>query len=149
MARFYVAAGGRTPYSVSGMPPTEPIAIQLALAEAHAVAEQLLADEGEMPLFVVFHRGQREPPLVAVLRRPTNDEDVAVASLREDAPAIARGHGAAAVTLGGAGVMARGADGDEASAVWQGLRAGTLASLREVPGSRGRCWCSNTTRPGA
>ncbi len=118
------------------MPRPEPIAIQLAIAEAFTVAERLLAEEGRVPLFVLFHRGERVAPVVAVLHVPVSDEATALAALRDDAPAIARGHGAQAVTLGGAGVVARVGDGPEAEAIWQGLRAGTLDSLSDVPGAR-------------
>lgn len=115
----------------------EPIAIQLALAEGFAVAERLLAEEGRVPLFALFHRAEREPPVVAVLRTTVDDDAAALAALREDAPAIAEGHAAQAVTLGGAGVVVRFGDGPEAEAIWQGLRSGTLESLCDVPGARG------------
>ena len=114
----------------------EPIAIQLALAEAHAVAERLLEQEGRVPLFALFHRGERETPVLAVLRYPASDEQTALAALRDDAPAIALGHGAQAVTLGGGGVVARFGDGPEVEAIWQGLRAGTLDSLSDAPSAR-------------
>ena len=114
----------------------EPITVQLALSAAHGVATRLLAEEGRVPLFALFHRGERAKPLVAVLRWPASDEATALAALRDDAPAIARGHDATAVTLGGAGMLARGADSREARAIWQGLRAGTLDNLSDVPGAR-------------
>ena len=124
----------------------EPIAIQLALAEAHAVAERLFAEEGRVPLFALFHRGERETPVVAVLRLPANDEPTALAALRDDAPAIAHGHAAQAVTLGGAGVVARFGDGPEVEAIWQGLRGGTLDALSDVPGARHALLLEHHTR---
>jgi hypothetical protein len=114
----------------------EPIAIQLALIEAYAAAERLLAEEGRVPLFALFHRAEREPPVLAVLRGRVGDDATALEALREDAPAIARGHQAQAVTLGGAGVLVRVADGPAAEVIWQGLRSGTLDSLSDAPGAR-------------
>ncbi len=115
---------------------SEPVAIQLAVAEAYGVAERLLEEEGRLPLFAVFHRGERDAPVVAVLRLPVNDEAAALEALREDASSIASGHQASAVTLGGGGLLARGAEEAEARAIWQGLRTGTLESLADVPGAR-------------
>lgn len=128
------------------MPRPEPIAIQLALAEAYAVAERLLEEEGRVPLFALFHRGERDAPLVAVLRLPASDEQTALAAVRDDAPAIAQGHGAQAVTLGGGGVVVRFGDGPEVEAVWQGLRGGTLDSLSDVPGARHALLLEHHTR---
>lgn len=128
------------------MPRPEPIVIQLALAEAHAVAERLFEEEGRVPLFALFHRSEREAPVVAVLRLPASDESTALVALRDDAPAIARGHAAQAVTLGGAGVVARVGDGPEAEAIWQGLRGGTLDSLSDVPGARHALLLEHHTR---